>query len=323
MGLIDPKGPCSGKCTHGTVETLDEKRFAATGLALLTFLGAGYTHQEGKYKDQVYRGLAFLTGAMKLDAPDPRDPRFPGQLSSILAKHPMYEHGIASLALCEAYQMTKDKILEKYAQRAIFYIEQAQNYDGSWGYQRRESGDLSIVGWQVMALKSANASDLSVDPLRIRRVTRFLDSKQTQGGTRYLYRGPVATPSMTAIGILMRLYTGYPRSTPAMIAGANYIASKGPSTNDVYFNYYGTQSLCQMESPLWPKWNVQLREYLIREQSKNGHEAGSWYFQDDDPPGFNRTGGRLYTTTMSAMTLEVYYRYMPVYHNPNEYPFKL
>jgi hypothetical protein len=323
MGLIDPQGPCKGNCTHGTVELLDEKRFAATGLALLTFLGAGYTHQEGKYKDQVYRGLAYLTSSMKLDAPDARDPRFPGQLSGILAKHAMYEHGIASLSLCEAYQITKDKILEKYAQRAIFYIEQAQHYDGSWGYQRRDSGDLSIVGWQVMALKSANASDLTVDLQRIRRVTRFLDSKQTQGGTRYLYRGPVATPSMTAIGILMRLYLGYTRTTPALLAGANFIAREGPSTHDVYLNYYGTQALYQMESPLWPKWNVQLRDYLIREQNKKGHEAGSWFFLDDDPPGFNRTGGRLYTTTMSAMTLEVYYRYMPVYNNPNESPFKL
>ncbi len=59
MGFVDPKGPCNGKCTHGTIEALDEKRFAATGLALLTYLGAGYTHQEGKYKDQVYRGLSF------------------------------------------------------------------------------------------------------------------------------------------------------------------------------------------------------------------------------------------------------------------------
>jgi hypothetical protein len=321
MGFVDPKGPCNGKCSHGTIEALDEKRFAATGLALLTYLGAGYTHQEGKYKDQVYRGLSFLTSNMKLDAPDPRDPRFPGQLSSILSMHSMYEHGIASLALCEAYQMTKDKILERYAQRAVVFIEQAQHYDGSWGYKRRESGDLSIVGWQVMALKSANASDLMIDLPRIRRVSNFLDSRQTQGGTRYLYRGPLATPSMTAIGVLMRLYLGSSRTTPALMAGANYIAGKGPSPKDVYFNYYGTQALFQMESPGWPKWNEQLREYLIREQSKNGHEAGSWYFVDDDPPGFNKTGGRLYTTTMSAMTLEVYYRYMPVYHATFESPF--
>ncbi len=187
---------------------------------------------------------------MKLDAPDPRDPRFPGQLSSILSMHSMYEQGIASLALCEAYQMTKDKILERYAQRAIVFIEQAQHYDGSWGYKRRESGDLSIVGWQVMALKSANASELTIDLPRIQRVANFLDSRQTQGGTRYLYRGPVATPSMTAIGILMRLYLGSSRTTPALMAGANYIASKGPSPNDVYFNYYGTKRSFKWSHPV-------------------------------------------------------------------------
>ncbi len=107
-----------------------------------------------------------------------------------------------------------------------------------------------------------------------------------------------------------------------MFGGASYIAEKGPSEADVYFNYYATQTLFQLDSPEWKPWNERLREYLIKNQSKMGHEAGSWFFDDGDSP-FNFIGGRLYTTTLSAMTLEVYYRYMPIYKNTNEQPFKL
>ncbi len=77
MMLADPNGPCNGKCRHSTIEILDAKRFAATGLALLTYLGAGYTHRDGMYRDQVYRGLMFLMDRMKLDAPNGNDPRIP------------------------------------------------------------------------------------------------------------------------------------------------------------------------------------------------------------------------------------------------------
>ncbi len=234
----------------------------------------------------------------------------------------MYEQGIASLALCEAYQMTGDKLLERSSQKAADFIQKAQHYDGSWGYHPREPGDLSIVGWQMMTLKSANAGDLQVEALRINRVDGFLNSRQSAGGSKYSYRGPTPTRSMTAIGLLMRLYLGYPRSSPMMFGGASYIAEKGPSEADVYFNYYATQTLFQLDSPEWKPWNERLREYLIKNQSKMGHEAGSWFFDDGDSP-FNFIGGRLYTTTLSAMTLEVYYRYMPIYKNTNEQPFKL
>jgi hypothetical protein len=317
---FSPQGPL---CSCGSTETLDQKRFAATGLALLTYLGAGYTHREGKYQRQVYQGLNFLMTQMKWDPPDARDPRLPGQFSSPLSRHQQYEQGIASLALCEAYQMTDDKSLEKHCQAAIDFISRSQHYDGSWGYFPQTPGDLSIVGWQLMGLKSANASGLLVDLNKVRKVELFLNSVQAEGGSKYRYRGPTPTRSMTAIGLLMRLYLGYPRSDPRMLLGARYVADKGPSTSDVYFNYYATQTLFQLESPLWPKWNGLLRDYLIQQQSKTGHEAGSWFFPDDAESNFNFLGGRLYTTTLSAMTLEVYYRYLPAYHQTDEQPFKL
>jgi hypothetical protein len=253
---------------------------------------------------------------------DAIDPRWPGQFSSPLSKHQMYEQGIASLAICEAYQMTRDQNLKKSCQQVIDFISEAQHYDGSWGYFPKTPGDLSIVGWQMMSLKSAHGSELEVNSTNIRWLDNFLDSQQSEGGSKYGYRGSRPTPSMTAIGLLMRLYRGYPRSDPRFIRGAAYIAENGPSRADVYLNYYATQALFQMESPYWPKWNAKLREYLVQSQSQAGHETGSWYFEEETASPLNPIGGRIYCTALATMTLEVYYRHMPIYLDVNEQPFE-
>ncbi|MEQ1830399.1 MAG: hypothetical protein ABL921_30860, partial [Pirellula sp.] len=83
--------PCNGRCSHGTIETGSAKRVSATGLALLCYLGAGHTHKEGKYRDEVSKGLTYLTKNMG------REGRFVREDF----RYEMYEHGIASLSLSE------------------------------------------------------------------------------------------------------------------------------------------------------------------------------------------------------------------------------
>ena len=115
---------------------------------------------------------------------------------------------------------------------------------------------------------------------------------------------------MTAAGLLSRQYAGWSRGHPAIVNGAEKLAEWGPSSNNVYYNYYATQVLHHFQGALWDQWNSVLRDYLVTEQAKEGHELGSWYFDGDF--GSN-IGGRLYVTAMSTMTLEVYYRHMPIY----------
>ena len=115
---------------------------------------------------------------------------------------------------------------------------------------------------------------------------------------------------MTAIGTLMRIFRGRPKTDPTIIKAIDYLAKEGPSPKDVYYNYYGSQVLFQIGGKQWKSWNTILREYLINSQEKEGHMAGSWWFPGDPS---NQTGGRLYVTAMACLTLEVYYRYMPVF----------
>ena len=90
------------------------------------------------------------------------------------------------------------------------------------------------------------------------------------------------------------------------------LSQQGPSPTDCYYNYYAAQVLFQHtggKGPVWTKWNEKLRDQLIKTQSKKDHEKGSWYVRG----GHSGGGGRLYVTAMSTMTLEVYYRHMPIY----------
>ncbi|MCS7237581.1 MAG: terpene cyclase/mutase family protein [Thermoguttaceae bacterium] len=291
---------CRGQCRHPG--DLTNARIGATALALLPFLGAGQTHRQGKYRNQVQAGLYFLVNQMKV-GPEGGNLHEPGGN--------MYSHGLASIALCEAYAMTRDRGLFGPAQQALNFICYAQDpVGGGWRYQPRQPGDTSVVGWQLMALKSGHMAYLRVPPITIQRAVRFLDSVQANDGANYGYTSPGQGPGTTAVGLLCRMYLGWPKDHPALERGVRWLAERGPSKTDMYYNYYATQVLRHLEGDLWKKWNAQMRDWLVSTQAKEGHERGSWWV---DGGHQTERGGRLYVTCMAAMILEVYYRHMPIY----------
>lgn len=312
--------PCKGKCTHGTNEMGSPKRISATGLAVLSFLGAGYTHRKGEHKEAVQKGLNFLMSSLHMKKQDQRARWIRGRFLQNGGPYEMYEQGIATLALCEAYAMTRDSMLLPSCEGAIDFIQNAQASDGSWGYHPNESGDLSIVGWQAMALKSAAQAEIAIKSNQLERMDRFLETQSTNYGSFYGYRSKDREPGTTAIGLLIRLFRGTSFTDTGLLRGADYLAELGPSIDGIYYNYYATQVLFHMKHPSWDGWNRQCRDYLIREQSQDGHEAGSWNFGRNT---FNKIGGRLYCTTMAVLTLEVYYRYSPIYKEIEPDQFQL
>ncbi|MCA9248113.1 MAG: hypothetical protein KDA42_13385, partial [Planctomycetales bacterium] len=228
----------------------------------------------------------------------------------------MYAHGLGAIALCEAYAMTKDGGLAGPAQSTLNFIVTAQDpVGGGWRYSPRQPGDTSVVGWQLMALKSGHLAYLNVPPITIAKASKFLDSVQTDSGSAYGYATPGGGNATTAVGLLCRMYLGWKKDEPALQRGVEKMAKAGPSNSDCYFNYYGMQVMFQasnggQEGPHWKDWNNKLRDFLVNSQGKEGTETGSWFFKGGHA---NEAGGRLYCTAMSAMTLEVYYRHMPIY----------
>ena len=205
------------------------------------------------------------------------------------------------------------------AQRAIRFIEKAQHRRGGWRYQPGEAGDTSVVGWQLMALKSGHLAGLDVDQGTITKARRFLSSvAKDEQQSFYSYRPQqqrrgqirldVEVGATTAIGLLSRMYTGWPRENPGITLGVRRLDRWARPDKGLYYYYYATQVMHHHGGPLWDRWNQWMRGYLIKTQSRDGAEQGSWRLT-----GSHDDAGRLYCTTMAAMTLEVYYRYSPIY----------
>ena len=301
---------CGAQCKDNGKAT--EARNAATGLALMCYLGAGQTHLEGDYKQTVFKGLSFLLRNMKVT--DGKMPSWytKGGGSSTGV---MYAHGIASIAMCEAYGMSKDPDLKAAAQASINFIVYAQDPSrGGWDYSPRKSGggDTSVVGWQLMALKSASMSGLAIPAGVSKKAEKYLDSVSANNGSVYGYRTPkgLSASAMTACGILCKMYMGLPKDNSGLNAVSEALVKKGPDSRNVYYNYYATQVLKQVGGPLWTQWDEKMKKELLSTQEKTGHAAGSWF---NKAMTHSDVGGRLYITTMSTMMLEVYYRYMPIY----------
>ena len=295
------EGPCDGSCRN---EGQMESPNAATSLALLTLMGAGYTSESGPYQDEVERGIEFLLGRMRTTS-------YGGSFRE--GDRGMYAQGLSTMALSEAFAMTKNSSLVGPVTDGVEYIQKAQHGRGGWRYEAGFPGDMLVTGWQLMALKSAQQAGFAVDPDVLAKVDGFVDSlEETQAG---LYRyGPErsgAEPASTAVGMLMKMYLGQRRDHPSLREGALYLSDLEPSPTNIYFNYYATMVLHHRRGRNWKKWNPKVRDFLIAQQSQRGDETGSWYFEDR--LGSSRQGGRLYTTAMAAMTLEVYYRYLPLY----------
>jgi len=292
---------------------VSENKPAATAMALLAFMGAGNTHQDGEYKTNVLKGINAIKKLQNTDG-------FFADQS--VGNQRTYAQAQCTIAICELFGMTGDATLRDMAQKAVRYSEKSQGKNGGWRYQPREGGDTSVTGWYVMALISARMAGLDVDSEVLEKVHSFLDTVQRYGrttqvnsdGERYAYQSySLATPSMTAEGMLCRLYLGWNTKDPRINSGAEFLCSQPFSTDSgrisYYYWYYATTSLHHIGGDYWKQWNQSMKQVLPGMQIDRGKEKGSWPPGEDPHEG---GGGRLYTTCFAIYCLESYYRHLPL-----------
>ena len=306
--------PCRGRCTHSAaMKTGSTPSTAATGLALLAFMGAGYTHHEGEHAETVRRGIYYLLQA--------------GQKVRFgldFQEGSMYGHGIATLALTEVLNIDRkrgreDAEIRRVVEDAVLFTMNAQHTAGGWRYVPGSPGDMTVSGWQILSLVSARYAGVPLRTDTAPMARAFLHSLATPGSFRFGYTSTAPEPTTTAIGLASLLYLGEsPFQTPFQIALWDLV-HRGPKLGDVYHDYYAALALHNVRHEGWDQWHTPLREFLIRTQATQGHEKGSWHFED--PHG--DVGGRLYTTAMAALILEVYYRHLPLYQEQDEDAFPL
>lgn len=307
-----------------------------TGLALLAFLGHGDTHKDGKYKKTVRDGLKYLSDVQQSD----------GNFGVESNLQYTYDHIIATLAMVEAYALTKDNLFKKPATKGLEYMYKIRNQGAAWRYSPKnpematEPNDMSVTGWAIMAMTSAKECGLPLDAVALEDAMLFLEemTDPVSGVTGYFDRGgrpprlpglDVAWPnelteSMTAVGVLCRIFADPELKRPGnkeMVEKGIEVMSKlpplwsddAPGRIDFYYWYYGTYSLFQCNDPeikggkaAWKAWEDTLIPNIAEHQHHEGERKGSWDPQVDP---WGRDGGRVYTTAMLALTMEVFYRY--------------
>jgi hypothetical protein len=296
-----------------------------TGLSLLAFMGAGHTdrgaEKQNRYAGTVRDGLRYLLSVQDEE----------GCIGGRASQHYIYNHSIATTALCEAYGLTNNPRYKAPAQGAVDFLLRARNPYMGWRYGIRPGeNDTSVTAWCVVALHAGKTAGLHVDPDAFEGAKAWFDKMtdpefgrvgyNVPGGTAARPEGlmdrfpPERTQSLTAAAMFARILMGEdPKKSAIIQKGADLCLQNPPvwdpkaGTIDMYYWYYGTLAMFQVGGSAWKKWNSYMKSAIGENQHtrSSGARAGSW-----DPIGvWGGDGGRIYSTALMTMCLEVYYRY--------------
>lgn len=300
---------------------------AATGLALLAFLGDRHHHLEtqGEYNATIHNAIQYLIKHQK-----PTGEVFVEADAKSNYTSRTYSHAIATLALCEAFGMTGDPKVREPAQRAVDFAVSTQHKKlGGWRYLPQKTCDTSITGWMFAALDAGKRAQLDVPHTAFEGVDRWLELATTprSRGALYVYNPeaidqlvPVnnviydravqrqASAVNTAVGLYVRLTRGWSPTDPRIQEGTDYLMKNLPEHTaegrNTYYWYYATQVLYHVQGPRWQKWQKRLSAELEETQVRKGPLAGSWDPQGRVPDKWGATGGRVFVTAVNLLSLE-------------------
>lgn len=291
-------------------EGKEKDKVSMTSIALLAFLGAGYSEDIGPFKETMRKGLGWLNNTVAEKGDNPYFAR-------------NYASAIALMALSEASLMGSKSITKVNANKlAQMFVNQ---YSGTaWRYDGGNDEDQSVSGWVALGLKSAKAAE--VEALKSDKAKQLFENYKnyvlkvtTEGsgfGQYQIKEANHAKEHMTWVGIFQRCFLGFPKNDPFLTAAATNSVGwsnenkwvGGDKLGDVYGIYYGTLAAFQSQGDFWKSWNPKMKTSLLKTQRKGDPKllGGSW----DPTAGITAEhGGRVITTAMLALCLEVYYRY--------------
>jgi prenyltransferase beta subunit len=285
----------------GAWRARNTKHAAITGLAVMAFLSAGHVPGEGRYGDTVERGIRWVMAVQQ-----------PSGLIATEGHEMMYHHGICTLMLAEAAGMTNDRLaaeVRKKLQKAVDLILQAQRTRGrdagGWRYSPRgDDSDISVTGWQIMALRAAKNLGCDVPPESIARAVDYIQRCRDPRTGGYCYQpGSRVTVACTGTSVLALEICGKEQhGKPELLQAGSFILKYPPweSGHAFYGTYYCTQAMYQLGDNYWKVYQRRLHEALLGAQRTNG----CW-----DGDGV----GRDYCTAMAVLALTVDYGFLPIY----------
>jgi prenyltransferase beta subunit len=300
-----------GHWRSGTYDT----EVAITGLCLLAFLATGCQPGRGRYGLVVNQAIDFLAASVNMSgAFGPV-----GLIRSGVEGHPMYGHGFALLALCEAYGMAHRQDLKVKLQAAVKLLEDTQNQDGStsldggWRYQPQPAdADISVTVVEVMALRAARNAGIPVSHETLERAMGYIRRcARESGGFAYQVQQSIPALPRSAAAVLSLLMAGM-RDTPECRNGLRYLSGYindlgdqwQPFEHFYYAMYYLTQAMYQAGGAYWRRWYPSVRDHLVSVQESDG----SWSRNDR----YSEAGVE-YATAMSVLVLQVPAGLLPIY----------
>ncbi len=281
-----------------------------TGLCMLAFLGAGHkVESTDKYGNVISRAAGFIADSVVDEG------LFVNQKIQPSDGGNFYSHCIGTLALAEAASVGGYGRGRSLARTGVDTILKAQKVEkpsahrGGWRYgMGATDSDLSVTGWAIMALIAGRHTGVSVPRAALNDAARYVKNRAVPDGFNYDVSSAGAGLAMTASGALSMQLCGYANDPSVEVALKTLKASRpvAGSAANFYYIYYATQAMFQKGGVDWQYWNSSCRDYLVELQDKDG----GW------PLGTGTgetSAGRYYSTALSVLTLEVYYRYQPLF----------
>ncbi len=335
---FDERCPELDRCRETAAKLLEHNADpATTGLALMAFLGAGHTHEQGDFQNEVTLALTFLL-----------EHQLPNGSFAEVNTLEMYNHTIATIAIAEAFTMTGDLSLKMPMLGAVRHLLSAQQARGGWGYTSERSigrNDTSVTGWAMLALSSAHSAGVAIPDRTIVALIDFVSETTAPDAHVYYARledgriieKPIDTalrrysPSTTAIGMLVRQLLGWRTDASVLLRQERILLGEPPDLgkfrggdaselHSEYYWYYGTLAMFNQGGVGWQEWNDHLRAALLPAQDlsldardRQRHSYGSFPAFGRGWGRWGRVGGRVYSTAMGVLMLESYYRYVPAY----------
>ena len=310
---------CDGKGSVGS-------DLRATSLALLAFQGAGFSYLNTDNYDTkpigetIKKGLQWLIAQQKVDGSfgDPASERF------------LEDHAIATLAISESYGMPVTyepwkipvtQFLKGPAQKAVDFLLANRGPARSWAVKgRKDSPDPVATGWALFALQSAKLSELKFPADAAGPGLEWLIGATFQAKPP---RRDLAASFTVAAAAFQGKDLDGDFLQPHLKAVSEAPPGKEPQARDALVNFLSAQALRSGENgALWQSWcdraKATLKEVARLDDGGNGCPGGSW-----DPVGpADGPRGRVITTALNTLALEICYQYTNVFCAPPPDPQK-
>lgn len=302
----------------------DQKATRQTALCLLALLAHGETPQSVQFGEAVRKAIDYLRGQQHPET---------GLFVPLAESRPeksgedlgVYAHAQATYALAEAYALTRAPALKRPVERGIKIIINGQLENGAWGnWYEQNIADSSATSWQIQALKAAAAAGIRVDGLDAAM-------ERAAAGVTYLYKGegvwyyrkgevlkaPREGGPLISGAMVLSLQLLGKQNDPMVLAGLRYMNDFGvtewnrawenpinKSLPATYEWYYNTQAVFQRGGSRWNTWNSEFAPMLLNQQQPEGWWLGIGQEGDEE---------QLYSTSLCALALQVYYRILPTF----------